>query len=574
MERIFATDGQITVSSPDGKEAWYFVLTLNTTPSDYSWMLKNRPAFPPFTVTDENVAEFKKTRTIESAITAAFPGDDAWRSAKAKLQRRDRRGRFAEMGGGFSFVVKMLDGNMFRVSGTIVGQSGNEDVDVKVVGSDVIADGVYSINSKKGEAVKAIINRQALEDSNIGKSKPVSDDVFVDFNDLKAKPLENKNKFRRGKNAKARGMKDTSVDGKLASAGEDGTLEIKRVAPGAVVKDPVTGADISLDTEEDAISYVKNGGDLSEVPDEFVLTAITSNLTRKSDTEPRRFRAMKRGAGINGMMIMRDTATDAVIGYKYLGGISTWWESVGFSAKFIADRDGTKLPPYDYYREALNELFSEKISELLGNEPMPMRIVQSRGGSDAGVSLITELAHNRWEKITNPLDDDTYDDDGVQMASMRSYAAMRLLDLIIGNSDRNPGNYVLAKRSDGEYEIVPIDHSLSFLPEEAGDRLADQELPSPLVSLDGDISKNDYMFDEMIDIAADLQRVLQTIDLGKLSEFFEDAIQLISELRPGLLSDELIELERINMLKTAVERIITALEMSPRRLAAEIVQNK
>ena len=111
---------------------------------------------------------------VAETITAAFPGGKAWRSAKAKLQRRDRYGRFAEMGGGFSFVFKGKGKSPSRVTGKVVGQSGTDDVDVEVKDSDALPDGTYSLPSAKGEAVKAISSNDALKQSGVDKGKAKS----------------------------------------------------------------------------------------------------------------------------------------------------------------------------------------------------------------------------------------------------------------------------------------------------------------------------------------------------------------------------------------------------------------
>lgn len=113
----------------------------------------------------------KGMSAVIKPVTAAFPGDDAWRSAKAKLQRRDRYGRFAEMGGGFSFALRKRDGSMSRVTGKVVGQSGEENVDVEVKDNDALPNGVYSVPASKGEAVKAVINLKGLDDAKVDKSK-------------------------------------------------------------------------------------------------------------------------------------------------------------------------------------------------------------------------------------------------------------------------------------------------------------------------------------------------------------------------------------------------------------------
>ena len=89
-----------------------------------------------------------------SAILAAVD----WRAAKAEMQRRDRKGRFAEMGGGFSFDFALPGGGSQRVTGKIVGISGTEDVNVEIRGYDGIQDGIYAVPSTSGENVKAVIN--------------------------------------------------------------------------------------------------------------------------------------------------------------------------------------------------------------------------------------------------------------------------------------------------------------------------------------------------------------------------------------------------------------------------------
>ena len=89
-----------------------------------------------------------------SAILAAVD----WRAAKAEMQRRDRKGRFAEMGGGFSFDFALPGGGSQRVTGKIVGVSGTETVDVEIKGYAGIQDGVYAVPSTSGDTVKAVIN--------------------------------------------------------------------------------------------------------------------------------------------------------------------------------------------------------------------------------------------------------------------------------------------------------------------------------------------------------------------------------------------------------------------------------
>jgi len=56
-----------------------------------------------------------------SALTAAGGNSRAARSARAKLQWRDRKGRWVEMGRGVKFNFRGLDGANHSAIGTFVG---------------------------------------------------------------------------------------------------------------------------------------------------------------------------------------------------------------------------------------------------------------------------------------------------------------------------------------------------------------------------------------------------------------------------------------------------------------------
>lgn len=93
---------------------------------------------------------------VAGALSFIGGNSSAARRARAQLQRRDRRGRFAFMGGGFSWGIKL--GNTFRsLSGRVVGASGDDDVEIEVVGDPDLPDGIYALPAKRGEGVKAII---------------------------------------------------------------------------------------------------------------------------------------------------------------------------------------------------------------------------------------------------------------------------------------------------------------------------------------------------------------------------------------------------------------------------------
>lgn len=95
------------------------------------------------------------------------------------------------MGGGFSFNLKLGNGLLSKVSGKIVGMSGEDSVDIDVKDHSDLPNGVYSVPSSKGAAVKAILSNDALKGIDKSKAKKIIDDVFVDIADLKpAEPAE------------------------------------------------------------------------------------------------------------------------------------------------------------------------------------------------------------------------------------------------------------------------------------------------------------------------------------------------------------------------------------------------
>lgn len=505
------------------------------------------------------------TTETTKAFTAALSGDDAWRSLKAKLQRRDRYGKFAEMGGGFSFNLRLGNGDMRRVSGKIVGLSGDEDLDVEVKDSDTLPDDTYSVPSQKGEAVSAILSKDALKNVKKENVREVADDVFVDVEDLKIakkkkkqpkqkatskNPLrKNKNPFRRNNKTARRAVKDPP-DAALAFADKNGRLEQRSVPKDNVVIDPSTGGEMSISSQKIANSFVKNGGALSDVPDMYVIKAINSNMGPRG-----RFNVIGEGGGVNGMTRMIDTATGAYIGMKYEQG-----ESTSFT---VPEADHTPA----LYKEALNEIFSELVAEEFSYEPMPMRLVKSENG--IGVALITELAQNRWGKIDTPQNPNTWDQvDGSLLADLYSYAQMRVFDSLIGNVDRHAGNYLLKKKSDDSYELIPIDHSLTMMQVHANTPIHIVHYYEELSLIDYNLANDEQKYEEFLDALGELLGELQGINVGSISSKLNQVLDHLETMFPNeeLYKKSHRAAELTRMLGTLELRIKSMLEKTPEEL--------
>jgi DNA primase catalytic core len=95
-----------------------------------------------------------------------YAGKNSWwhRSMRAKKQRRDDEGQFAEMGGGYRFYVKDHRGRVFSVVGKVAGIPENDPngIDIEVSGVEGIRDGIYTIPAAAGHSFKAILPEHAV----------------------------------------------------------------------------------------------------------------------------------------------------------------------------------------------------------------------------------------------------------------------------------------------------------------------------------------------------------------------------------------------------------------------------
>jgi hypothetical protein len=119
--------------------------------------------------------------TTLSPIIAVGGNDSASRSARARLQRRDRKGQFAEQGGGMQFFLRGLGGKITSVVGKFVANSDKtEGFQIEVKNDKVLKDGIYDVPASQVEAIKAIIPDESAPDE---VTLP-SDVEAVDLNEI------------------------------------------------------------------------------------------------------------------------------------------------------------------------------------------------------------------------------------------------------------------------------------------------------------------------------------------------------------------------------------------------------
>lgn len=128
--------------------------------------------------------ESLKSLGVPSSVVVAAIGDgnsSAARRARAMLQRRDRYGRFAYMGGNIRALIRMLDGTIRALNAKIVAAAPGENmIDVET------PDGkIYRVPASSGEVVKALLPSQRTKDGFSPESVTYdSSDPIIDIADL------------------------------------------------------------------------------------------------------------------------------------------------------------------------------------------------------------------------------------------------------------------------------------------------------------------------------------------------------------------------------------------------------
>lgn len=283
-----------------------------------------------------------------------------------------------------------------------------------------------------------------------------------------------------------------------------------------------------IDSREAARDHLKSGGDLADVPDQFLADAILYNRTAQdlagySGLSPRRVREvsanlteqdgrfvqMGSGGGVNGMIRVYDRQTDQFIGIKFDDG------------RTYANTD-----------EGINEMLGAHVAERLGFANGAMRWGGPR--QNATRPIVVEMVQNyAGEDVKGGHDVG----DWYERSTFDDLVSMTLLDFAVLNSDRHGGNYFLRKDEEGRYRFVPIDHGLGF-----DGRRDDYYGPDP--TLDGWLGNGQG--GSRNGVAAHLRRRLQTDDREQIVEAIKRAQQ------------QLVDAESATAINDAMEQIVKA----------------
>jgi polyhydroxyalkanoate synthesis regulator phasin len=119
-----------------------------------------------------------------SVLLASYGGGNsrAARSARARMQRRDRKGRFAWMGGGMSALIRRRNGSIRKLTGRTVAQGVGTDntFDFELPNGDIIR-----VPAGAAEASKAYLpSADAPDGFSPVEAKVAGDDVLISEDDL------------------------------------------------------------------------------------------------------------------------------------------------------------------------------------------------------------------------------------------------------------------------------------------------------------------------------------------------------------------------------------------------------
>lgn len=212
-------------------------------------------------------------------------------------------------------------------------------------------------------------------------------------------------------------------DNKIGDIGADGLPDIRHIPKG----------NKNLATQADANQHLANGGDIRDVPDDFLHQAMKAN-----SGAGKRFTSSTLGnPGVNGQS---NLFTDNNTGKKYI-------------IKYSGDFGGRRM--YGNH-EDINEIVGNNVAGRLGFAVGEFRF--------AGPVFDTGRKKGRaimFEHVGNYVDGTIGPPVSPQQMPVQDRVRATFLDYMIMNSDRHRNNYFIATQN-GQKRFVPIDNGLGF----------------------------------------------------------------------------------------------------------------
>ena len=240
------------------------------------------------------------------------------------------------------------------------------------------------------------------------------------------------------------------MDSDLAKAKENDNKLAPRDFNGLGTGKRVDIGNKNINTKQDAVAHVNNGGDLADVPDEFVYEAI-----KKNSTTIRVGRPGQPGGPVD--------ASKRFIKLKPLGDLGR--NSNGQIQQYKDANTGkTLLIKYDGTRyrnnEDVNEILGNEIQGRLGYPVGEFRfagpVYRDRHGQ--GRPILFEHAENYIDGTVAPPQRNGYENS----IPLNEKIRLTMLDFLILNTDRHGGNFFVQRDANGQDHVIPYDPSLGF----------------------------------------------------------------------------------------------------------------
>jgi len=263
------------------------------------------------------------------------------------------------------------------------------------------------------------------------------------------RPRETNRQQRRG-NDNASRPDPRTVDSDLAKAKENDNKLAPRDFNGLGTGKRVDIGNKNINTKQDAVAHVNSGGDLADVPDEFVYEAIKQNSTTIRVGRPGQpggpVDASKRFIELKPLGNPNDNSNGQIQQYK----------DANTGKKLLIKYDGTR------YRknEDVNEIIANEIQGRLGYPVGEFRfagpVYRDRHGQ--GRPILFEHVENYIDGTVAPPQRNVYENS----IPLNEKVRLTMLDFLILNTDRHGGNFFVQRDANGQDRIVPYDPSLGF----------------------------------------------------------------------------------------------------------------
>lgn len=221
------------------------------------------------------------------------------------------------------------------------------------------------------------------------------------------------------------GRKDKRNRAKLGTFDKNGFADPKRVEVG----------NKGITDKAKATKHLKDGGNMADVPDEFLADAIRANLAPEGAVNsPKRFIVTSKPRSANSPTLFKDTKTGqdfALKAYSFEGAYG--------------------------YNEDMNDIIGNHLAERFGFPNGQMRFAgELTGPPDSPKTtapIVIELGGNFVDGNLQAPSQSRFD--------IKNLVRATLFDYAIINSDRHTGNFFSLVK-DGKHQFFPIDQSLGF----------------------------------------------------------------------------------------------------------------